>query len=296
MHTDALSRRRQACRDAAGAALEAWRAIEPFYRGECEVSEKPGEGPVTEADRLADHMILDYMKARWDEAETGYLTEESADDPSRLDKQRVWIVDPIDGTKDFIRRNGNFAIQIALAEPLEDGRWSPVAAVVYEPIHALLFASVRGEGAFVQSIDGEGRPGEPRRLGVSDRATVAASRSVVSNSNRTSRLTKLIESFGLESFWHIGSMGVKVCAIAGGEAELYVVLARGKVKEWDLCAPHLILDEAGGMATDLEGRPFEYNRPDPKLWHGLMVTHGPLHDEFLVHTRAFLEKHPEPFE
>jgi 3'(2'), 5'-bisphosphate nucleotidase len=273
------------------AALAAWRAIEPLYHGRYDIEDKP-DGPSTDADRLADRVIVEALEAAFPRAGHGFLTEESEDGRARLDRERVWIVDPVDGTKDFIRHNGNFAMHIALVERTGD-LWLPVAAVVYRPVAGHLYSAVRGRGAWRRDVapgpDGALAPGKPLPIRVSARGRIEIMRSVVSNSHRTSRLMRLIESLPLESYIHIGSLGIKLALIAEGQAELYINLGLGKTKEWDTCAPHLVLTEAGGTLTDLAGAPLAYNRPEVRHQHGLLASHGPLHEAMVGRVREFLE-------
>ena len=283
----------EACDAARRAALAAWGAIAAIYEGSYMIEEK-AEGPTTEADRLADLLIVEHLSKHHPVSEYGYLTEESEDEPQRLRRERVWIIDPIDGTRDFINHTGNFAIHIALAERLDDGLFHPVAAVVHQPIGGRMYSAVRGAGAWRQQVGD--RPGplawrtpcQPIR--VSRRNRLDEMRSVVSNSNRTSRLMRLILSLNLEAHWHIGSMGVKMTTIAEGEAELYVVLVPGRPKEWDTCAPQLVLEEAGGMLTDLEGQIVHYNKQDVYHRQGLLASNGVTHQVLVDQVRRFVEE------
>lgn len=284
-------------------ALEAWTAIRHLYAGGYAVVEKD-DGPATDADRIADRFIIERLGQQFPPEKYGYLTEESEEDPSRRDRKRVWIIDPIDGTKDFIARNGNFAVHIALVERLEDGRWHPVAAVVYQPIPGLLYSAVRGRGArrqrikspsrAVLALDAPGRVGDGivetvAPLRVSERSAMGELRALVSNANPASRLTRLMENMPIESYQHLGSLGVKVCMMAQGDAEFYMIIGLGRAKEWDACAPHLILGEAGGRMTDLHGRELEYNLEDVRLMQGMLASNGHCHDAVLAHARAWLD-------
>ncbi len=278
---------------AAHAAIATWGVIASYYNGSFYIEEK-ADGPCTEADRAADLAILERLRRTFPPDRYGYLSEETVDDRDRLNHDRVWIIDPIDGTRDFINGTGNFAIHIALVERMADLQWHPVAAVVYLPVLGRLYSAVRGEGAHRQHVPAPPKPGDwdnPRQpLRVSNRAEPQNMRSVVSNANRTSRLMRLIHSLQLEDHWHVGSLGVKLSAIADGEAELYVNLSQGKAKEWDTCAPHLILSEAGGMMTDLAGAPITYNQPDVHHNAGLLASNGPAHHMLIDHVRRFLDQ------
>lgn len=137
--------------DACRAALEAWVAIEPFYQGGYHIREKV-DGPCTEADQLADGLIVNRLKTMYPAPDFGYLTEESEDNQERLTSKHVWIIDPIDGTREFIKKSGNFVIQIGLVEKMEDGFWHPVAAAVFWPTHGMMYSAVRGRGAWRQQV------------------------------------------------------------------------------------------------------------------------------------------------
>ena len=297
-HAQLWEEARRAARDA---ALEAWERVRHFYDGEYDVFEKP-DGPCTEADRLADRLIVERLSERYPAADHGYQTEESEDRLERLDRGRVWIIDPIDGTRDFMKHSGNFAMHVAMVERLGDGLWHPVAGVVYRPIAGRLYSAIRGGGTLLQTVQADqaetakaadGRPlGESSTPRVSDCDRITNARMVASNSNRTSRLMRLIETLAPREHGHFGSFGVKVCKITEGEADFYVNPALGMSKEWDACAPHLILEEAGGRMTDLDGRELTYNRRDFRLNRGIIASNGRLHEELVRRVGEFLAQHP----
>jgi 3'-phosphoadenosine 5'-phosphosulfate (PAPS) 3'-phosphatase len=210
-----------ACNAACLAAHEAWRkAIQPYYRGQYEIFEKAGDGPATDADRQADRLIVETLSRQFPEPEYGYLTEESEDRFERLGCKRVWIIDPIDGTKEFIAGTGNFVVQIGLVEQMEDGLWQPVVGVAYRPVMGKMYWGIKGQGAWRRDWPGEGTNGRApqpaldlatgtplaaERIFVTQRDRISSMRSVLSNTHSTSRLVKLIQSLNLESYWHIGS-------------------------------------------------------------------------------------------
>ena len=247
-------------------ARQAGSAIMAHYRSKLSVEYKEGDEPVTAADRAADETIRAGLLAQF--PGDGLLSEESADDPTRLDRERVWIVDPLDGTADFIDQTGDFAIQIALTVL---GR--PVLGVVYQPVQDVLFHARRGHGAFRL------RGRERSRLqvsGVSDPAhmCLVASRSHYSPFIRAAR-----EALGIEEVQQAGSVGVKVGLLAQGACDLY--LSTNVCKEWDLCAPHILLLEAGGTFTNLCGEDLVYNQPGVQSCHGLAASNGRAHAEIL---------------
>lgn len=296
LHVDGPTLWRIARDAATHAAISAWGVIASYYDGAYLIEEK-AEGPTTEADRAADLAIAEKLGHCFPRSEFGYLTEESEDSDERLEHERVWIIDPIDGTRDFINHTDNFAIHIALVERLKDDindrLYHPVAAVVYLPMLGRLYSAVRGGGAHRQLIPHPPQASDwdnhRRPIQVSTRSRIEQMRSVVSNANRTSRLMRLIHSLNLENHWHVGSLGVKLSIIAEGDAELYVNLTQGKCKEWDTAAPHLILSEAGGVLTDLNGAPITYNKPNVYHQNGLLATNGPVHQMLLETVHRFLE-------
>jgi 3'(2'), 5'-bisphosphate nucleotidase len=273
-HRDWEAARQAACRS----ACVAWEAIGRLYETGSHVEEKE-DGPSTEADKLADRIISEELKKEFPPDEYGYLTEETDDALDRLERERVWVIDPIDGTKDFIKRNGNFAMHIAMVERSPKGVWEPAAAAVYRPAMGDMYSAVRGVGARLEKYRGNAPGGETRKLEVSSRAKIEEMRAVISNSHRDSHLDRLIGQFGFADVYSVGSIGIKMCLIAGGDYDVYINPARGKCKEWDSCAPHLILSEAGGVFTDLEGNGRTYNQTDVFLRDGLLATNGRLHEE-----------------
>ena len=228
--------------------------------------------PVTQADRIANELIVNGVKKEF--PTDGILAEESVDTERRLSKSRVWMVDPIDGTNGFIDGNGDFAVQIGL---VEDGE--PVVAVVYVPLSRVLYRAVIGEGAWIE------RPQrETDRAAVSDRQTFATMRLAASRSHRSPRMNKVVQRFGFRSEVLRGSVGIKVGLLAEQQCDLYIHLSP-RTKQWDTCAPQLILTEAGGRLTDLFGRPLNYNVRDVNNRNGLVASNGAAH-ELIIETLA----------
>ncbi len=290
--------RTEACR----AAALAWQAIEGLYRSGNKVKQTD-EGPSTSADHLADRIILDHLKARFPTEEFGYLTEESEDDRERLARRRVWIIDPIDGTVDFIKKTGNFTVHVALVEELEPEIWLPVAATVYWPLaqeaagasppSGLMYSAVRGRGSQTICYENHAPVGEPSPVRVSGSSTIPELRAVMSSTHRDERLDRLIELFGFAQVRSVGSMGVKMNLISSGDFDCYINPVRGRVREWDSCAPELILTEAGGRVTGCEGTHRSYNRESVYLENGLVASNGQCH-EALIERLAEIEASLDP--
>ena len=243
-------------------ARQAGKAIMECYQEDLPVERKAKNEPVTAADRIADGLISAGLRAAF--PSDGLLTEESEDDLSRLDKERVWIVDPLDGTTEFIGRTGEFAVQIALSINAE-----PVLGVVYQPIKGQLFHAVQGQGAYHVCN------GKKVRLGVSAVSEPANMRLVASRSHYTGFVEAARQSLGISTVNRVGSVGLKVALVARGVCDLY--LATTISKEWDICAPHALLIEAGGILTNLCGEPLVYNKPDVAECLGLAASNGQAH-------------------
>lgn len=265
----------------ADAVLDAWTRVRHYHRGEFTVFEK-AEGPATEADREADRAITGALLARFPrEAGYAYLTEEYEDDEDRLDARRVWVVDPIDGTKYFIRGEDDFAMMAGLLE----GRGAacrPVLGVVYAPVADLLYTAIAGGGAFVHRRTADSGPwrvqfSESERLRVGPESDPARCRGVFSGSGRRNPSPRLLES--LERIRpaerrHMGSLGLKIMEVASNRADFYLNPELGKTMEWDLAGPAAILAEAGGKSTDLRGDPILFNQPEPRLRGGIIASNG----------------------
>jgi myo-inositol-1(or 4)-monophosphatase len=226
--------------DAARAAGEELRRLFPGARS---VRFKSPEQPVTEADLAADRTLREALLG----ARPGYgwLSEETADTTDRLGRERVWIVDPIDGTQSYVDRRPEFAISVALVE-----RGIPVAGVVYNPMTDEAYHAVYGGGAFL---------GDRRirvREAVGRRPTLLASRSDL----RTGRIPAPGAGWRVRG---LGSTAYKMCRVADGTAQAYVTGAPRF--EWDVCAAALILEEAGGEARQYDGSALRFNRSDPSV-------------------------------
>jgi len=245
----------------AGAVVLEWHA-----RG-VEVDWKGVDDPVTSADRASNDLILERLHELF--PGDAVLSEESKDGAARLEADRVWIVDPLDGTKDFVAGTGEFSVLLGLAV-----RGLPVVGAVSRPLDGLLWHAARGEGAVEEG------PSGTSAARVSDVSEPSAMRLVVTRTHRFALLDELVRVLGIEREHPLGSVGLKVGALATGAADLYIHLSPG-IKEWDTCAPEVILVEAGGAITDVAGRPLAYNRPDVMRWKGLVASNGRVHEHIV---------------
>jgi 3'(2'), 5'-bisphosphate nucleotidase len=225
-------------------AREAASAILKVYARDFEVESKDDRSPLTEADMAAHHIIVDGLRR----LTPGWpiLSEESATIAwsERRQWTRYWLVDPLDGTREFIKRNGEFTVNIALIEAD-----SPVLGVVQAPVTGEIAWASRGMGAWMAIGQDEARRCHTRPR--ADPLVVAGSRS-----HGTPRLAEMMQRVGPHEITALGS-SLKFLRIAAADADLYVRL--GPTSEWDTAAAHCVLEEAGGAVIDLEGNPLRYN-------------------------------------
>ena len=232
---------------------------------------------VTAADREANELIVNSLREAF--PNDGILAEESTDDEQRLAKDRVWLIDPMDGTKNFIQRDGDFAVQIGLAVSGES-----VAGVVYQPVRDVLYRAVTGGGAWI-----EPRNSKATRMSVSTRTNANEMVLASSRSHRSPRMERVVSAFGFMDELRRGSVGVKIGLIAEQKADLYLHLSPS-TKQWDTCAPEIILAEAGGRVTDLFGQPLRYNAVRIDNRNGIVATNGVAHKMVIDNLTPLLEE------
>jgi 3'(2'), 5'-bisphosphate nucleotidase len=254
-------------RAACDAARRAGAAAMRFY-GTAVAVAKEGGSPVTEADHASNRVILDALRAAF--PGDAVLSEESADSPERLGAERVWIVDPLDGTREFLAGNGEFAVMVGLAV---GGR--AVLGVVHQPAADLLLYAAEGVGTWMRTGDGV-----PVRLRCVP-ADPAALRLVGSRSHPDPLLVRIREALGITDVRPSGSVGVKCGLIVRGERDLYVHPG-AHLSEWDTCAPEVLVREAGGTVCGCGGEPLRYNRPRPVQPHGIVACGPGAVDEVLA--------------
>lgn len=232
---------------------------------------------VTAADREANDLIVRTLLTEF--PDDGILAEESKDTERRLEKERVWLIDPMDGTKNFIQRDGDFAVQIGLALNGE-----VVAGVVYQPVRDVLYRAARGAGSWIESADS---PAE--RMHVSSRTDPHEMVLASSRSHRSPRMERVFNRFGFKKEMRRGSVGVKIGLITEQQADIYLHLSPS-TKQWDTCAPQIILEEAGGKLTDLFGQPLRYNGVRIDNRNGIVATNGAAHEMVIENLKPLLEE------
>ena len=226
---------------------EAGAVIMQVYTTDFTVRGKDDASPVTEADERAEALILPALARLTPDIP---IVAEEAVAAGRIPQvgKRFWLVDPLDGTKEFISRNGEFTVNVAL---VEDG--NPVLGVVFAPALDRLFAGLVGHCAFVEE-HGTRRPIAVRKP-PPEGLTVVASRS----HGDPSALDAFLAGRKVAALRSAGS-SLKICLVATGEADLYPRL--GRTMEWDIAAGHAVLSAAGGRLTELDGHPLRYAKPD----------------------------------
>ncbi len=233
-----------------------------------DIEYKGANDPVTAADKAVNDFLVDALTKAF--PTDGILAEESKDDLHRLQQERIWCIDPLDGTKEFIARNGEFSIMVGLAVG-----GVATMGVVYQPILDIMYSGIRDQGSWFTTSAGRDA------LYVSEIDNPAAMRLVVSRSHRNPITDGIKTSLGITQERISGSVGLKCGLIARSESDLYLHPAPGH-KEWDLCAPEAILVGAGGKMTDSWGRPLRYNKEDVHNHGGLVASNGHAHQRIIT--------------
>jgi myo-inositol-1(or 4)-monophosphatase len=243
---------------ARAAAIAAGEILRRHYRDRgFTIDQKGKDNPVTTADFEADHKLKELLHGGF--PHYGWLSEETVDNNQRLDRERVWIVDPLDGTKEFIKGIPEFVVAIALAE-----HGVPILGVTYNPIQDELFSCARGAGV---TLNGQS-------VRVTDRATLINATVLASRSETSRGEWKAYE--GQIKIDPIGSVAYKLALVAAGRADATFTLT--PKSEWDVASGIALIVEAGGRVTELDGSTIRFNQASVKLT-GFVASNGLLHPE-----------------
>ena len=239
--------------------------------------EEGGEGPVSAADLAVNQWLLDGLAQAFPSAPWTLLSEETAKQQLTegvpLEAEWLWILDPLDGTKDFLQGTGEYAVHLALVRGQE-----VVLGVVLLPEPEELWFGLLGGGS--PRAWRENRGGERFAPTPSSRSRLPELVLVASRNHRDQRLEALVADLALGASRAIGSVGGKVAMILRGEADLYLSLSgRSAPKDWDMAAPEAVLRAAGGAFSHADGRPLTYNTGDVRQAGCLIASHGPAHGE-----------------
>jgi 3'(2'), 5'-bisphosphate nucleotidase len=261
----------QAAESAGRAVLEQYERFEVIPDAPATIS--------TDADRQAQEIILTALHAAFPAdafcAEETTPTLATLGDAARTG-QRIWIIDPIDGTRGFARKNGEFSVMVAL---VEGGRTA--VGVVLEPAHGRLTYAVQGGGCWCR--DG----GEARPCRVSTIDQLAQMTLVQSRPRDRSKPTRPVRALAPATVLETYSAGIKLALVARGEADVYVNTYEA-FRDWDVAAGHILVEEAGGKVSGLRGETLEYGKPGAWQRSGLLATNGHLHDATLEGLKAVL--------
>ena len=246
------------------AAQEASNVILDIYQKDYNISTKTDNSPVTDAD-LESNKIINKILSN---TKYSILSEEDVDDQSRLSKDIIWIIDPLDGTSDFIDKTGEFTVMIALVQNKK-----PIIGVISWPTEKTLFVAQKNCGAFRYSND------KWDKISVTKIDEMSKCRTVGSRHHLSDKEKEFIEKIGIEDFTSIGS-SLKVGKISSGQAEAYITTTN-KMKEWDTAASYCIILEAGGKMTDMLGNQITYNNKNVYHQNGILVTNGFIHNKIV---------------
>jgi 3'(2'), 5'-bisphosphate nucleotidase len=250
-------------------AREAGRLIMALYGTGVAVRQKGESGPVTEADERAHEVIVEGLQRAF--PHDAIISEEGSPVIGSHAGARTWYVDPLDGTQEFIARNGEFSVLIGLAIA---GR--ATVGVVLRPVDGALFAGIADQEAWSEDR------GMPGRLAVSRQTELQKLRLVVSRSHRHPLTDAMRARLGITEELRCGSVGLKIGMLVSGQADLYLD-ASGNTSAWDVCGPEAILRGAGGRLTDLTGQPVLYeSRRDLHNKRGLIASNGVCHDQVVA--------------
>lgn len=249
---------------------EAGAIVSEVYASEFEVDFKAPRDPVTDADRRANALVC----ARLAEVYPGLPIVAEESDPKSFagfrDAERIFFVDPLDGTREFVDRNGQFVVMVGLVE-----HERATVAAIFAPATGLAWGGAVGTGAFQVEPDGRRVP-----IRVSAVSALAEARVVVSRSHRSDVLEEALKLLGARRVDPLGSAGLKCAEVAIGAAEAYVSPGRSGHR-WDIAAGEALVVAAGGRVTDAHGHAIDYRSESLGNDTGLVVTNGTVHDAIL---------------
>ena len=251
--------------------------------------EEGGDGPVSAADMAVNELLISGLKDNLSYKDWDILSEETSKEKNfqqdNYKKDWCWILDPLDGTKDFLQGSENYAVHIALAY-----KQKPKIGVVLIPERNELWFGIIGSGAWY-----ENRDGYKKEISFSERIDISELILVSSKNHQQSKLLKLLSSLSFAETKRIGSVGCKVASILRGQADVYISLS-GKTspKDWDMAAPHALIEAAGGFFTHADGTHLIYQKTNYSQSGCLIASHGKTHQKICQKAMDFFsQKEPE---
>ncbi len=225
---------------------------------------KDDDSPVSDADKKVSTFLSCELKESF--PEHAILDEESEEDGQRFSREYCWFIDPLDGTRSYLKKRGDFGILIGLAK-----NFQPVLGVTYKPQTNELVYAVRGHGAYIES------DGIKRKIRVD---TSPETKLLVSDARTSEELEEMIKRINPTSKDYIGG-SLKTVEVALGNATLFLCPTTSVMHLWDLCAPGIILEEAGGRITDVYGGKFDYSMRQTANRNGIVASNGIIHYDVL---------------
>ena len=251
--------------------------------------EEGGEGPVSAADIAVNELLLSGLKANLNSTKWDILSEETSKEKTFLgsdfQKDWCWILDPLDGTKDFLQQSENYAVHLALVH-----KKKPKIGIVLIPERNELWIGIIGIGAWC-----ENRDGSKKQISFSERTDTSELILVSSKNHHEAKLQNLLTRMRFADTNRIGSVGCKVASILRGESDVYISLS-GKTspKDWDMAAPHAVIEAAGGCFTHADGEKLSYQNIDYSQAGCLIASHGKCHEQICQKVMLFFsEEEPE---
>jgi 3'(2'), 5'-bisphosphate nucleotidase len=246
------------------AALKAGKEIMKIYNSDFSTKTKDDNSPITLADLESNKIIKKILS----KTKHLILSEEDTDNKKRLAEKKIWVVDPLDGTTDFVNRTGEFTVMIGLVEQKK-----PVLGVIYIPSENTLFAAEKGCGAWKFSNSSWAR------INVSKVSDLSQCRAIGSRYHLSDTEKDFLNKLHITKFSSVGS-SLKVTKICSNSADVYLTTTN-KMKEWDTCASYCIISEAGGKMTDMFGNDLTYNNENVHHEDGILVTNNLVHDSIV---------------
>ncbi len=246
--------------------------------------EEGGDGPVSAADIAVNELLICGLNDNFTYKNWDILSEEHSKEKtfqgSNLKKDWCWIIDPLDGTKDFLQGSENYAVHIALAY-----KNKPKIGIVLIPERNELWVGIIGSGAWC-----ENREGRKKHISFSKRLEISELILVSSKNHQQSKLQDLLSTFCFAETKKIGSVGCKVASILRGESDVYISLS-GKTspKDWDMAAPQALIEAAGGMFSHADGTDLIYNNPTYSQSGCLIASHGKSHQQICQKAMNFFQ-------
>ncbi len=244
--------------------------------------EEGGDGPVSAADMAVNELLISGLKNKFTNKEWDILSEETSKEnkfqAADLKKDWCWILDPLDGTKDFLQGSENYAVHIALAY-----KQIPKIGVVLIPERNELWFGIIGSGAWY-----ENRDGFKKHISFSERIDISEMILVSSKNHQQSLLQNLLSTLCFADTKRIGSVGCKVASILRGESDVYISLSgETSPKDWDMAAPHALIAAAGGVFSHADETDLNYNNENYSQSGCLIASHGKCHQKICKKVMEF---------